>query len=125
MLVAHLFGGAHQVKQQRAGNVVRQIAHHPQPLAELREIDRQGVGLDHGQPFGGVLPAQARGQIAVDLDRGQVIDAIEQGAGQRRQARTDLDHAVVARGPDGPHDRLDHALVGQEMLAEALARLVC
>jgi hypothetical protein len=62
-----------QVEQDRRGDVVGQVAHHAQRLAErrsasAREVDLQHVGLDH---VDAAVAPPARGQVAVELDHGQ------------------------------------------------------
>jgi hypothetical protein len=63
-----------QVKEQRRGDVVRQIADDPQrspaPLRERSEIEPQRIRLVQAEaPLAPQLPAQEGGEIAVDLDR--------------------------------------------------------
>ena len=66
--------------------------------------------------------AQAAGQIAVEFDHTQAAQALHQRLRQRGQAGPDLHHRVSRAGGDCLHDRLDDALVAQEVLAETLAR---
>jgi hypothetical protein len=39
--------------------------------------------------------AQARGQVAVQLDHGEPAQALDQRLGQRHQAGADLDHGLA------------------------------
>src|SRR4029079_16258084 len=64
---------------------------------------------------------EARREIAIDLDRGQVRDPREQRARQRALPRADLDDAIVARRRDRIDDASQHPGVVQEMLSETLA----
>ncbi len=85
----------------------------------LRKVHFQHIGLDDIE-----LPvlAQPRGQVAVQLDHREPAQAFDQRLGQRRQPRADLHHGLPGLGRDGAHNRIDDALVAQEVLAEALAR---
>ena len=122
MLVAHPRRHRQQVEQDRRGDVVGQVADHPQRRAcgvgQRGEVDLQHVGLDYLHPF---ALAPARGQVAVELDHRQRAAALEQRLGQRAQAGPDLDQRLAGPRRDGPHDGVDHGRIGQEMLAEALA----
>ena len=108
---------------------VGQVAHHTQPqfwlpslvaqgLRERREVHLQHVGLDHIE-----LPmqTQAQGQVTVQFNNGKAPQALHQGLRQRGQAGPDLDHGLTGQRRNGLHDAVDDALVGQEMLSEALA----
>ena len=88
------------MEQQRAGDVVRQIADHAQSGAELREIHGQRVGLDHRQAVGLELLAQPRGQIAIDLDHRETIQPLQQRPGERGQAGPDFNHRIATGGRD-------------------------
>lgn len=74
------------------------------------EIHSQHIGFDDAQ-FAMLrgLGLQARNQVAVDLDRGQRLDAIEQRPGRRALARADLDDAFARLRIDGAQDALDDA----------------
>ena len=102
MLVADVVGRGHEVEQQRAGDVVRQIADHAQSGAEPREIHGQRVGLDHRQAVGLELLAQPRGQIAIDLDHRETIQPLQQRPGERGQAGPDFNHRIATGGRDRP-----------------------
>jgi hypothetical protein len=66
--------------------------------------------------------AQARRQVAIELHHREPPEAFHQRLGEGRQARTDFHHGLAGPRADLAHDRGDDALVGQEVLAEALAR---
>ena len=70
------------------------------------------------------MGAQPHREVAVELDHGQLAQAFDQRLGQRGEAGADLDHELARLGRDLVDDGFDDGLVGQEMLAEALARLV-
>jgi hypothetical protein len=65
---------------------------------------------------------QPRGEVAVDLDDGQVANALEQRMRERAQAGADLDDVVVWLRIERGENALDGAPVDQEVLAEALSR---
>ncbi len=67
------------------------------------------------------LLAQARRQIAIDFDGRDVSRALDQPAGDRGQARTDLDHVLPGPRIDGVDDARRVVRVGEEVLAESLA----
>ena len=80
-------------------------------------MDRQALCRE---PF-----AQPCDHIAVDLHRMQVaqfLRILQQWPRQRTQAGADLGHQVIRLRGDHGNDSVDHTRVGQEMLAEALAR---
>jgi hypothetical protein len=112
-----------QVEQDGAGDVVGQVAHHAQRPAGLRgqrrEVHVQHVGLDHRQP-GPAAGAQSRRQVAVELDHRQRAGALQQRLRHRAESGADLHQRVAGTRLDGAHDAADHALVGQEVLAETL-----
>src|SRR5262249_10878863 len=67
--------------------------------------------------------AQARGQVAVELDDGEGrAMAGQQRQRHRAQARAYLDEDVALGRRDRVDDAVDDDAVGEEMLAEALAR---
>jgi len=66
--------------------------------------------------------AQLSDEIAVEFYNVQVRDALEQGDGQRALPGSDFDHPVTRLRRDGSDNTLDDGLVGQEVLAETLAR---
>ena len=68
--------------------------------------------------------AQPRSEIAVDLDRRDVSCALDQRAGQRAEARSDLDDVVAGLRRDRVDDARDVVRIGEEILPEALARLM-
>lgn len=76
----------------------------------------------HREPAGVVPGAQARGEIAVELDHMQVWNAFKQRAGERTKPRTDFDHRLTGLWMKGVENAPDHAAVMQKILAEAFAR---
>ena len=117
---------AEQHDQQRARYVVRQVAHQPDSPArgEPTEVEGERIGLVNDQPR--VRPArpQSRHQVAVDLHRLESLGALEQHGRERAQARADLDDALTGPRRDRVADRREDRCIGQEMLAESLARCV-
>ena len=113
-----------QANQQRARNVVGQIADQPHTpgTGQCREIKRQGIGLVNRQPCLRPGLAQASNQIAVDLDRIEVADPIEQFDRECAKPGTDLDETIIIARVDRVADATEDRSVGQEMLAESLAR---
>jgi len=67
------------------------------------------------------MQAQAQRQVAVQFDDREAPQAFHQGLRQRGQTGPDLDHGLAGQRRNGLHDAVDDALVGQEMLSEALA----
>src|SRR5690606_36419552 len=63
-------------------------------------------------------------EIAVDLDYLEALHPLEQGGGERAQARADLDQAIVGARIDARDDAAHDRGIHQEVLAEALARAV-
>ena len=60
--------------------------------------------------------------IAIELDHAEGLDTFEQRQRHRAQARADFDQRIALARIDGVNDGFDDVDVGQEMLAEALAR---
>mgnify|MGYP006207227741 CR=1 FL=1 len=67
------------------------------------------------------MQPQAQRQVAVQFDDGEAPQALHQGLGQSSQAGPDFNHGLARQGGDGRDDAVDDAVVGQEMLPEALA----
>ena len=74
------------------------------------------------EPLRGMAPAQARGEVAVDLHGMQSRHALEQRVGQRRETGTDLDDRLAFARSDRLDDRVHDRSIDQEVLPEALAR---
>ena len=108
------------MQQQRAGDVVGQIANDAQILAKTAEIDLQNVLLHQGQRVT-ILRSQPGSEIAVDLDDGEMTRLGHQRRGQHAGAGANLDKVVAGPGSNGLHDGIDAGTVCQEVLAEALA----
>jgi hypothetical protein len=122
--VIHQRGEGHQVEQQRAGNVVGQVADDLQSPRALQgaEVELQRIALVDRQPFGREALPQARDQVAVDLDHMQVGQPFEQRFGERAQAWADFDHGVAVARRDGVDDLADDAVGHQEVLAKTAPR---
>src|SRR3546814_6079949 len=87
MLIPHMLRTGHQVEQQGAGDVVRQVADDTQAATRAGKINRQGIALYDRQAFWRMAMAQARRQIPVNLDYRQMIQHIQQRPRQRRESR--------------------------------------
>src|SRR3546814_18773091 len=75
------------------------------------------------QALCGVLPPQARRQITIDLDPGQLVEHAHQRCGQGRQARTALHDCIFALGCGSSYDGVFYTFVDQEVLPKTLASL--
>ena len=97
VLVHHLRRAAEQVKQDRRRDVVRQVADHAQLLRRRGRPGRRSPPSARRprSPSSRGLAAQPRGQVAVEFDHRQRAAALEQRAGQRAQARADLDQRLA------------------------------
>ncbi len=89
---------------------------------QRREIEGERIGCVQRELRRGESLAQARGEIAVDLDRRHMSGAGDQLVGQRGEPGADLDDVVAGLRIDCGDDPLDVARVGEEVLAKALAR---
>jgi hypothetical protein len=121
--VADRGGVLERVEQQRRGDVVGQVADQADRCAarERGDVDGERVGFDDLELADARgRRAQARGQVAVELDRGQRADAREQREGERAFARADLDEALARLRVDRAQQPVDDAALVQEMLPEAL-----
>jgi hypothetical protein len=86
------------------------------------KVEFERVALVYGELLRRKAAAQARDQVAIDLDHVQVIDALQQGLGKRPQAGTDFHHRVACPRRYGIDDLANDARRHQEVLPEALAR---
>jgi len=112
------------MKQQRRRYVVRQVADDAQLSAQRCEVERQRIGDVQRQPLRRELGSERSGEIAVDFDDGQAAGPGQQRPGQRTQPRADLDEVLASLRRDRLDDAPDVVRIGQEMLAESLARAV-
>ena len=119
--VADVRGKRHQVEQQRGGNVVGQVADDAQVVPQRTEVEFQCVAAVNGEAVGGPGAVQPRDDVAVEFDRMQVRQAVEQGLGQRAEAGADLDDGFARLRMDRVDDGVDDAVVDEEILAEAFA----
>ena len=80
-----------QLEQNRRGDVIRQVAHHAQPLSGLgcrrRKIELQYILLDDGHALRIELPAQSRGKLAIELNRHHAPGPRRQRSGDARRGR--------------------------------------
>lgn len=128
MHVADQPGVLQQVEDQRSGDVVGQVADHPQAAwrrAQGVEVELQGIALVQVEvALAGELLVEDRDQVLVQLHHVQLRAAAQQAFGQGALARADFQHAVFGFGVDSTQDTVDNAGVVQEVLTEALARPV-
>jgi hypothetical protein len=116
-------GGSRGVEEQRGRDVVRQIAGDSQGRRQRREIEFERVRLVNRQPVEPTL-SQTSAQVAVDLDDVQVLEAREQGDGERSEARPDFDDMIIPPGIDRVDYALDDGRVDEKVLAEPFPRNV-
>jgi hypothetical protein len=123
MHVGDRAGVREAVEQDRAGDVVGQIARHPQFAASRKrgQVHLQYVGMDDFEfTHARRTRAQRFDQIGVQLDRGQMSGRLEQRQRERALAGTDFDDAIVRARRDCRDDAFDHPALVQEVLAEML-----
>ncbi|MCY1367601.1 hypothetical protein D9M69_545440 [compost metagenome] len=117
-----------QVKNQRRGDVVRQVADHAQAARhgiEAVEVELQRIALMQVEvALAGKLLVENRDQVLVQLHHVELRAAAEQALGQCALARADFQQAVFCLGMNGAQDAVDNAGIVQEVLAKAFARLV-
>src|SRR5262245_55144812 len=114
-----------QAKEQRRRNVVGKIAHQAQRrpgAAQGGDIDLQDVLVDQRERRTESL-AEIPGQVAIDLDRRERAELLEQRCRERSAAGPDLDDALAAPRLDRRDDARDHLGIVEEVLAEALAHV--
>ena len=107
--------------------MIREVSGDAQTLpvrCNCTEVDGQRIGDDHGQSRRFEFRLQPAGQVAIDLDGGQVVDALEQRARHRAPTGTDLDQRIARLGSDGIDDPRYVMPVDEKILRKALARCV-
>jgi hypothetical protein len=128
MLILHQCGKASEMEQQRAGDVVGQVANHTQLLSgrhrQRAEVKLQRIARMDQQFFRIEGFLQAHDQVAVEFDHMQLVEVIEQQARHRAKTGADFDHGIGACRYDGLDNVLQDLLVGQKILAEAFAGYV-
>ena len=122
MLVLDGVARLEEVEQDRRRDVVGQVADDAKLSTRRRggqgrEIDVEHVGLDHLETR---RAAQPHGQVAIELDDGERLAALEQRTGQRAAARPDLDEGLSRPRVDRVDDPVDHRSVDEEVLPEPL-----
>src|SRR5262249_17160334 len=115
---------AREVKEQRGGNVVWQIANDPLSDPEPAEIKLQCIALMDRDARAGKGSAKSRYDVTVDLDDVQVGHTLGERPRERTETWPDFCHAIVPAGSDCSKDGFDHCVIGEKVLAEALARAV-
>jgi hypothetical protein len=77
-----------------------------------------------GQSLGRPAPSEASDQIPIDLDRLNMLNTLQQRSRECAQPRPDLDDSLIVTRRNRIDDRIDDRAIGQEVLAETLARCV-
>ncbi|MNI62765.1 hypothetical protein D3C73_1180980 [compost metagenome] len=117
-----------EVKNQRRGDVVRQVADHSQAAwrgIQAVEVELQRIALMQVEvALAGKLLVEDRDQVLVQFHHVELRAAAEQALGQCALARADFQQAVFCLGMNGAQDAVDNAGIVQEVLAKAFARLV-
>ena len=62
---------------------------------------------------------QSRGQIAVQLDNGQLVETLANRFGQRGEAGADFNNRLTFLRVDGRDNAVDHKLIVEKVLPEA------
>jgi len=111
-----------KMKQKRRADVVREIAHDAQIVAQRAEVEFERIALVQRQSIRRKARAQVACQIAIDLDRHDAARAFDEPPGQRALPGADLDDRVARLRIDRLHDTPRVVRVDEEILAEAAAR---
>src|SRR5262249_8186879 len=82
-------------------------------------VQRAGVAFDDARAEGRHLGLEHSDQTAVDLHGGDVGAGLDEGSGERAQARADLDDVVTRSDPGQSGDAANGVRVDDEVLAEA------
>ena len=90
-------------------------------VSEFAPIEGQRIGFDQGQLFRGKPCSQSGSKVAIDLDRAELANALNQRARERGLTRADFDDGLPTARIDRLDDLCDDAGVMQEVLAEPLA----
>ena len=109
------------MEQDGRGQVVGQVADQAQLVfgRQLGEIHFQYVLVDHGQRARALCRVRKRhDQVAVEFDGGQFPMPAQQGQGDGTLAGADFHQPVAGLWIHGEHDHVDHAAIGQEVLAK-------
>lgn len=115
-----------QVKYERCGNVIGQVADYTQSgvARDGADVRFESIALMYAQTsiHAFCQPQELWHQIAVKLDDIQVGSGIEQGQGYRAATRPDLQQAFAGAWTDGVDDTGDNAGRMQEVLPQPLLR---
>ncbi|MCY1514918.1 hypothetical protein D9M68_494840 [compost metagenome] len=126
--VADQVGVIEQVEDQRRGDVVGQVADHPQAVrlgAQLGEVELHRIALVQGElRIEAELELEQRNQVLVQLDHVEMRAATGQALGEGALAGADFHQAFACTRVNGAQDAVDDAGVVQEVLAEAFAGAV-
>ena len=121
MHIGHFIGHFAQAKQQRRGNIIRQIADNFLFAGHAAKIKLQHIAFVYHQFIGKGQCFQALDDVAVDFDHIKLIELARQRLGNRRQTGADFNHHIIGRGANGAHNIIDDAGVLQKILPETLA----
>ncbi len=121
----HVTDGAariHQAKQNGRGDVVGQVAHHPQRSAlpaQRLEVEFERIHLVHAKRVRVKARAKLCRQIPVQLDHVETSGGLEQLAGERAETRTDLHHRFTGLRGYRADNAVDNRSFVEKMLPEA------
>ena len=123
--IGHFVRHFRQMKQQRRGNIVGQIADDFFAPRNAAEIKLQHVAFMNHQLVGKRLLFQKADNVAVDFAHVQLPQMARERLGNRRQSGPDFNHDIIGLRADGIHDVGNNARVLKKILPEAFAGFVC
>src|SRR6185503_3525642 len=122
--VGEAIGDLGHLEQDRRRDVVGKVSHDAQRRWQLAQVEVEDIAFVDGHAAVAVDEPQVRGELAVDLDHVQAIHDAGELPREQARSRADLDHGVARLRRDRLHDAREVVGVCEEVLAEALARLV-
>ena len=126
--VANQIGIFQQMKNQRRGDVVGQVADYAQRAGrgvEAFEVKLQGIALMQREvAHARELLVEDWNQVFVEFNNIQLAAAVQNTFGQGTLARADFQQAITRFGVDGTQNAVNYACIVQEVLTKALARFV-
>ena len=112
------------MKQDGRGDVVRHVAHEyirPRGKLAKRHLEHVGLGDEHVVAPGIARP-QDLGERAVVFNGDEAARALHEDVGEGAASRADLQHGFAAGEMQRVGDASQDAPIGEEVLAQALAR---
>jgi hypothetical protein len=111
-----------QMEQQRAGDVVGQVADDLQRprILERTKVEFERIAFVHGQSLGCEALLQSRDQVTVDLDHLQMVDAFQQRFGDGAQPGPDFHHRIARMRRNRVDNLVDDAGRDKEVLPKTL-----